>query len=194
VKRQMGNRSSIREWPWATVLLAATLTGCECQSDEGLGGGAVIDIEAIVDKDPHAPRPRTDFPKEHQTQDPEVNRFIEHMLEVCERGDYDGFRQLFGTAQTPTGQDDFETVWKNVEKIRVMGLYPDRPDGPESYYAHAVVGLREPDRKGRHQRDVVVQLFSEASEWRMGPASAEIIDRIMSTASQALTQPASQTP
>lgn len=168
---------------WAAAMLAGSMGGCECQRDVAAVDDSAIGVEPITKQEPNAPRPDTHFPRNLQTDDPAFNKFIDHTLSVCEAGDYEGFRQLFGTTYSPTGQADFFRVWHGVQDIQVKAIYPGRPD-PKEYFVHAVVRLREPDRRGREKRDAVLWAFLEAGEWRLGPAPKEIVGKVIAASSR----------
>jgi hypothetical protein len=165
----------------APLLVLALLAGCKgdgAGTDEGS-----IDQPSLRVLNPDAAAPTVIFPHRLKTDDVTLNEFIHHALEVCAEGDYDKFRELFGTAYRPPGKEQFERVWQGVREVAVVGVYPDRQEPPE-YYVHAVVELRKPDRRERTQRDVVVWIFREADEWRMGAAPGEITNRILVASTQ----------
>jgi hypothetical protein len=161
--------------------IGGSMGGCECQrsADEDVS----IEVPKITDKDPNANRPLVYFPSRCQTEDITLNKFIEQALVVCAQGDYDGFRQLFGTSFTPPSKTDFERIWYNVVNVEVVSTHPGKQEPPE-YYVHAVVRLREPDRRNRSQRDAVVAIFKEADEWRMAPPSKEFVRKVLMADSQ----------
>jgi len=166
------------------IIVAGSTGGCKCGRDV-IVEDAMIDDVPLVEEKPDANPPRVNFPRSSQTDDVILNRFIEEVLMACERGDYDKFRQAFGTAYNPTSREDFRLYWENVETITVAGVYPNqqKKDSPE-YFLHTVVRLREPDRKGRQTRDAVVVLFKELGEWRLVPATNEIIRRVRAASTQ----------
>ena len=169
---------------WGVALVAGSMGGCECGEDVLVKTGGRIDRETIAEKDPQAPRPGVVFPKKALTDDTTLNEFITKALEVCHRGDYDGFRQLFGTAYRPPDQRSFERVWAGVRDITVASIRGPGRETPPEYYAHAVVRLRQPDRKDRQKRDVVVKVFREAGDWRLGEAPKEIVRKILIASSR----------
>jgi len=172
----------------AALVVAGAMGGCRCSGQAGVDE-AKIDEPPLDKVYPNVDRPRAEFPRSCQTDDPTLNKFIGTILAVCERGDYDTFRQSFGTAYDPTEEKDFERFWRNVGEIRVAGIYPGKADPPE-YYVHVVVRLREADRKGRQSRDAVVTVFQELGEWRIVPASKEIIQKVLAASTQPASVPA----
>ncbi|UCD27855.1 MAG: hypothetical protein JSV03_12215 [Planctomycetota bacterium] len=163
---------------WAAFLIAGIMGGCECQRDVLVDEGPEIERPTMAEINPHAERPYTHFPSDLHTQDVSLNKFIEKALTICEEGDYDSFRQLFGTAYTPTEQKAFERVWHNVRDIRVINLKSDKKK-QKVYYLHAVVRLRKPDKKERQRGDLVIIIFKEAENWRLGPAPKEIVNQVL---------------
>lgn len=178
----------------ALCLVAGIVGGCECQRETAQNDEPPIGTAPLSEVHPDVRPPEVDFPQRWRSRDPSLNAFIEQALDICARGNYDGFRALFGTAFPPPDQSNFERVWKAVRGIRVTGLYRGHGNPPD-YYLHAVIEYREEDRKGRTERDVVVMLFREADQWRLGQAPPEIIRdvRRISTRPAASTQPASTT-
>ncbi len=169
------------------VLGLAGWGGWACQKDVGASDEAEIDLPTLVENRPHAPRPATYFPGDLQVDDVKVNQFINRMLKVCEEGDYDGFRQRFGIAYAPPDRVKFENIWHGVREIRIEDLRA-APSDPPVYYLYVVVKLRKPDSEGRMERPIVVMLFQETDEWRMGPASKEIVRKFLAAASRPARQ------
>lgn len=171
--------------------VAGSLGGCRCGRDVKVDEGVQIDRPAITEEEPGADPPKTTFPQRWRQDDATVNRFVQDALRICAHGNYDAFRELFGTDYSPPGERDFTRVWHNVREIRVASLRRDpRREGPGEYYLHFVVRLRQPDRKSRERRDVVVRLFQEAGRWRMGQAPREVVDKVLA----ASTRPARSRP
>ena len=160
------------------LVVTGSMGGCECQRDVLVEEGPVIEQPSMVEMDPRAERPRTHFSSDLHTEDVSLNKFIEKALTVCENGDYDSFRQLFGTAYTPTEKKSFERVWRNVRDIQIGKLGSEKQNS-DVYYLHAVVQFREPDSQERTKRDLVLTIFKEAGEWKLGPASKEIINKVL---------------
>lgn len=156
------------------LMVAGSMGGCQCGRDVGVGDEERLARDTIVEKNPQADRPNVNFPPALMTEDVSVNKFIQQALDVCYKGDYDGFRQLFSTSYKPTGQDDFERVWHGVRSIEVVRVEKHPRKDPPEYYVHAEVQLRKPDHQGRKRRDVVVMVVDESGEWRLGIAPAEI--------------------
>ncbi len=173
-------------WARAGMLLASAVIcasgGCRCGREPG-AGEAEIDVPDIVAAQPDVDRPRVVFPASLQSDDPSLNEFIRRALGICERGDYDGFRQLFSIRTTPTSQKDFERVWLSVQEITVAGVYAAK-GSPDQFFVHAIVRYRKPDRKGRLTRDAALAVFKESGYWRIGPAPTGIIRKMRAAATQ----------
>lgn len=163
---------------WAILFVTGSMGGCECQRDVLVDDGPEIDLPPISKVNPEAERPYTHFASDLHTDDVSLNKFVENAMKTCEDGDYDAFRQLFGTAYTPAVYEDFKNVWHNVRDIQVCGLGDDTQK-KETYYLHVKVRYRQPDSKGRLIRDAVVIIFKEAGEWRLGHATKDIINKVL---------------
>lgn len=173
----------LRRTSYAICLILAHFGTSGCSRDAGGVDEAVIDKPPIVELDPQADRPVTYFPRDTRTRDTEVDRFIDHVLTICEKGDYDGFRQAFGTAYQAPSPEEFARVWHGVEEIRVEVIY-EEPADPPRYFVYGHVRFREEDRRGRVDRPFVIMLFREVDRWRLAPAPSEIVARIMAQATQ----------
>jgi hypothetical protein len=119
-----------------------------------------------------------------KTPNPELNTFIEEALQICSKGDYDRFRQLFGSNYTPTPRENFERIWKDVQSVEVISVHPDGKEPPNNYAVHVVVQLRKPDNRQKTRRDAVLAVFRENDRWRMGPTSREIWHKVLIADSQ----------
>jgi len=175
---------------WTASLAACSIGGCECSRDVAVNEDTQIDLPAIVEENPEAPRPAVSFSPECRQEDPALNKFIQDALTICHRGDYDAFRQLFGTAYEPTSESDFKRVWSNVEDIAVREVRADKRDPPRYYVVFAKVRLRKADKKDRRERDIPIMVFQEGGRWRLGSAPSEVIDRMKAAASQPAPDPA----
>jgi hypothetical protein len=187
--------NDIRLWLAVGFVAVGGMGGCRCGRDVGVNDEESLARDTIVDKNPQADRPNVNFPSSLMTEDVSVNKFIQQALDVCYRGDYDGFRQLFATSYKPTGQDDFERVWHGVRSIEVVRVEKHPRKEPPIYFVHAEVQLRQPDRQGRKRRDVVVMVVDESGEWRLGIAPAEIAKAMIAVDNQPellSTQPGGQ--
>lgn len=176
---------------WSVGLAGCLVGGCRCSRDVAVDEGPEIDKKPIIEEDPDAPRPQIVFPADVRLEDPTLNAFIERVLQICYAGDYDGFRQLFGTAYQPTTESDFRRVWHGVKRIEVMRIYMG-PGKEPRYFVLAKVHLREPDNKGREERDIRVMVFKEGSDWRVGPPPQEAIERLRALESQPASGPATE--
>jgi len=174
---------------WMAALIAGGVGGCKCGKDKGGSTTGGLTNPAITEANPEVPPLSIDFPQKWRSQDEAINTFIESALKTAAKGDYDGFRQLFAMVHSPPSRQEFQRVWEAVEAIRVAGLYGDGPV-PQKYYLHALVDRRQPDRKGRLTLNVIVMVFREAGQWRLGPASREVEDVILRAATQPATGPA----
>jgi hypothetical protein len=175
---------------WLVLTVGGVIGGCECQrsTEEDTN----LERPPLAKSDPKASPPKVNFPSHCRTEDTVLNQFIEQAMTICAKGDYEGFRQLFSTSFAPPGRAEFDRVWYEVESVDIVSTHLGKPDPPE-YYVHAVVQLRQADRRGRKQRDVVVAIFKEANEWRMAPPSKDYVRRVMladSQPAQADSQPA----
>lgn len=170
------------------AVVGSSMGGCRCDQSTSTDQGPRIETEKIVEKSPQAPRPEVVFPERWHSTDASVNAFVRQALQVCAEGDYDGFRQLFGTTYTPPDQAEFERVWYAVRQITVAGFYRGQQDPPE-YYLHAVVQYRGPDRKGRTRRDAVVAIFQEAGQWRLAPAPTEVVRKVVAASTRPAHSP-----
>lgn len=164
-------------------LLPYVTGGCECSQEKQKDEGALINRPDLARQIPSAPRPSVIMLPECRQPDPDLNQFIEHTMGVCSRGDYDAYRQLFGTAYKPTAEVDFKRIWQGVKEIVVRRVWPS-PEKPPRYYVLADVKLRKPDSKGRHERSVPIMVFQEAGQWRVGPAPKHVIELIRAADSQ----------
>lgn len=165
--------------------------GCRCSRDVAVNEGPEIDKKPLIEADPDAPRPQIDFPADVRQEDPTLNAFVDRVLQICYQGDYDAFRQLFGTAYEPTPEADFKQVWLGVQSIEVTRIYPG-PQKEPHYYVLAKVRLRKADGKGREDRSVPVMVFKEAGQWRVGPPPQGAIEQMRVLESQPATQPGSR--
>ena len=181
---------------WTGLMMVAAVAigstqGCRCGRDVNAVDDAVLDPPPLAEVDQAAPRPAIHFSPHLRSKDASLNQFIEQSLTICSTGDYDGFRSLFGMAYSPTPQDTFERLWHNVQDLTVLGMYQGRVDPPE-YYLHVSVRLRQQDRKGREKGEVVVAIFREAGQWRLGPASKEIAAQVLRVSTRPASRPTSE--
>ncbi len=168
----------------AAFCVAGILGGCKCGRDVAAPDEVSIDQPALSDQNPNVPQPEIHFPHELKTDDPTLNQFVLKILDICNKGDYDGYRQLFGTAYTPTPKTNFEHVWQQVRMIRVVRIEKHPRRDPPEYYLHARIILRQPDRQNRTERNVIIMMFKEDGEWRLGSAPKEVSRVIMAADSQ----------
>lgn len=160
------------------LLIACSLlvgaTGCKDRQ------GSSDETDAInippIGADPNRDRPRTFFPAELQQADTSFNKFVDDVLQICQTGDYDRFCGLFAAADAPPARDDFARIWRGVSEIKLVSIYPARPN---EYFVHAIARLRQADSRRRLQRDVVVHAFKELDEWRISGAPQEIARKVL---------------
>lgn len=176
---------------WVAACVVGGMGGCKRGENDKRSSSGGPGHEPASEADAVTQSLKFDFPIRWRASDPEVNAFVESVLTIAAKGDYDGFRQLFAMAYTPPSRQEFQRAWESIESIRVAGLYGDRPGEPEKYYLHAVVDRRDPDGKVRLKLDRVVVVFKEANRWRLGPAPSEVIELIVRAATQPATWPAS---
>ncbi len=169
---------------WVFGLAVCTMGGCECSGNRKAEDGPQIDRPDLARQIPGAPRPMVVFPADCRQADATVNKFIEHCLDVCARGDYDAYRQLFGVDYRPTSEADFKKVWQGVKGVTVRKVFPRPKDPLHRWYVLAKVELRNPDSKGRQERDVPLMVFKEGDMWRLGPVPREDIEVMRAVASQ----------
>lgn len=168
-------------FPWlALSLTALNFGGCECRRDVAAQSDIDIDLPSIIEKTPDADRPHVEFPPRLLTEDESFNKFIKHALNVCAAGDYDEFRQLFGTIHRPTSERTFEQIWHAVKEIEIKGIYPNG-DKEDEYLVHTHIAYRQPDNRGRMLREAVVMGFKELDEWRIGAPPKAAITELLRT-------------
>ena len=165
------------------LLLASGYSGgCDCGGEEGENaGGSIIDDDPLAKENPDTPR--AVFPVDKRTDDASLNDFVGKAMDVCSKGDYDGFRQLFGTAYQPTERRQFKRIWGAVREIRVERVHVGRSDPPE-YYVHAEVIWRKPDKHRRLSRSVVIMAYQEGGQWRIGSAPREAVRAMLGEKSE----------
>ena len=166
-------------------LAAAFVGGCRNTGEEDQGK---IDVPSIVDEKPGTERPATNFPRQAQQEDPTLNKFIDEVLRVCERGDYDGLCRLFGATDVPPTQAVFRKTWHGVREIEVVKVVKAK-EAPPIYLVHAVVRLREEDSKHRMERDIVIRVFKELDNWRMSGGTGEFDKELLLGTSQPASAP-----
>lgn len=170
------------------ILFSALLGGMVACNDEADVDGASIDREDLVKVEPDAVPPKVKFPIERHHEDDSLNAFVLEVLDICQRGDYDKFCNLFGISEIPPGYDDFKRIWGGVGEIVVQSIHQGSEDPPQ-YFVHAVVKLRRPDAQNRLQREVVVRVFKELDDWRISGAPSEVVRRVLNAATQPASAP-----
>ncbi len=171
-----------------TAAIMVCLAGCR-SDEENLG--AEIDKAKLAEAKPTAERPRTYFPPSCQQADQQLNAFIQRILKTCEEGDYDGFSQLLGTTETPPSYDDFGRLWMGIREIAVKSVRTSQEEPPQ-YFVHAIAKLRKPDTDNRNERDIVIRIFREMGEWRIGGAHKDIARKILVADTQPDSAPAGE--
>ncbi len=158
----------------AAAAVAGSMGGCECGKEEVGEDHNALDRPTITEENPQVERPNVYFPRDLMTEDVSLNKFVDKALNVCYEGDYDGFRQLFGASYKPPKETNFQAIWTQVRSVQVARIEQHPGKEPPVYYLHAVVRLRNPDSKGRTRRDIVIAIFPEAGQWRLGNAPEEV--------------------
>jgi hypothetical protein len=164
---------------FAAALAGCLLGGCRCGKDVAVNDETDIDKPALIDEFPGAPKPETVFPAPLRQEDASLNKFIEQVLDVCSRGDYDAYRQLFGTAYPPTPEAQFRKVWPGVKRAEIIRIEARKDDkgGDPRYFVLARVQVQTAAR-GPEARSVPVMVFKEGGEWRVGQAPKKVIDEL----------------
>lgn len=168
----------------AAFCAAGSVGGCKCGRDVAAPDEITIDQPTLIQQNPNVPQPEINFPQELKTEDPSFNQFVLTMLDICNKGDYDGYRQLFGTAYTPTPRTNFESVWQQIRVIQVVRIEKHPRKDPPEYYLHARIVLRQPDRQNRTERNAIIMIFKEEGEWRLGSAPKEVSRAMLAADSQ----------
>jgi len=176
---------------WAAALVGFLTGGCRCSRDAAVDDGPEINKKPIIEEEPEAPRPGVLFPSHLRQPDPTLNAFVEQVLTICYQGDYDAFRQLFGTSYQPTGEVEFRRVWHGVRSVEVIRIQAG-PQKEPHYYLLAKVQLRAPDRRGRRERSVPVMVYKEGGQWRVGPPPQGVIDELRALETQPASGPATR--
>ena len=174
---------------FTAALGACLMGGCQCGGrDVAANDGPEIEKPALITQYPEKTPPAVDFPAHVRQEDVSLNKFVEQVLDICVRGDYDAYRQLFGSAYRPTRETQFKQVWEGVKDVRVLRIEKG-PEADPRYYVLAEVHLREA-KKGRVERSVPVMVFKEAGEWRVGPAPKKAIEALRALESRPASGPA----
>lgn len=171
---------------FTTALAACLMGGCRCGRDIAVSDDdPEIDKPDLITEFPGVPRPETIFPAHLRQEDPSLNKFIEQVLDVCARGDYDAYRQLFGTAYPPTPENQFRKVWPGVKSAEVIRIErgKDHMDQEPRYFVLARVHVQT-EARGLEARSVPVMVFKEGGEWRVGQAPKKEIERLRALESQ----------
>lgn len=160
------------------VLVSCVVGGCRCSRDDPDASDAQIDRQTLVEETPQAPRPHVVFPAGVHEGDASLNEFVKHILDVCQVGDYDAFRQLFGSMYEPTSFANFRRIWPQVKEIEVQRIHAGKGDPPAVYVVEAKAKLRQADRKGREEVNLPIMIFREGEYWRIGPVPRELRDQV----------------
>ncbi len=180
---------------FTAALAACLMGGCRCGRDIAVSDDPEIDKPALITEFPGVPKPETIFPAHLRQEDPSLNKFVEQVLDICARGDYDAYRQLFGTAYVPTPETQFRKVWPGVKSAEVIRIErgKDHMDQGPRYFVLARVHVQT-EAKGLEARSVPVMVFKEGGEWRVGQAPKKEIDRLRALESQpaAASEPTSR--
>lgn len=186
---------------WTCIFLVAVVTavaaaflydrGCSWTPPTASPPEDVINTPAMINAHPEIPPPEITMPADQRPDDPAVAAFIDRALDVCRRGDYDGYRELFGSRYEPTPLPDFRRIWRQVASLEVLKIHRVPPAQPQFYLVENRVKLREKDRRGREEVYLPVMIFQESGQWRLGPVPEELRERLRASTRPA-TVPASE--
>ncbi len=146
--------------------------------------------------------PILNFPAEVRSDNPEINAFVERMVDAFRNEDYQAYRQMVTRHVEPIGRGNFSKAWLVVERITItttreititdqMRQASDHPlvklvaEGPV-YLIEGVVEIKpEAERDTQYPAMFV---FREADRWVMAPAPRSL------AAAVSTTQPATASP
>ena len=111
-----------------------------------------------------------DFPAAVRCERDEVNAFIETLVAVCDRGDYQAYRLMVTRRVEPVGEKQFRGGWQLIEKIHIASVeavavgeaYPS-----PVYLVRGTVDL-SPPREPR-TRPVAMLIVQEEGQWVIAP-------------------------
>jgi hypothetical protein len=174
--------SRIHKLIWVGLAAAGITGGCKCGGG-GSADTATINTPTILETDPEARAPEVVFPDRLRPEDRELNGFIDKAIQVCARGDYDEFRELFSVSYAPPGRSEFTNIWHAISRLEVQHVITGPADS-DQYYLLIGVERRVPDRQDRTHREVAVMVFREGGEWRIGAPPKEVRRRIEALSSR----------
>lgn len=143
---------------------------------------------------PHdRPPPQFEFPAEVRSRNESLNRFIEDLREICQRGEYRRYRLAVSRRVDPLSEEQFRAAWLGTAKVRIEAIrrLPDTPDLPEGGYGVLVrVIPRENSEFFIGERLIGVLVFQEDGRWVTAPAPPEVRDALRRLVAPESTQPA----
>ncbi len=143
-------------------------------AEELFSTGVIVDPEK---------QPAFDFPEEIRSTDLSVNAFIDRFFRLCASANYPEVRLLLsqrsGESLPP---NRFERMFNAMKAARIKELkaFPD----PENLDEKAYVLFAEYDledfaaKQQKKNNPVRLLIFKENGQWRLGPASRDILARI----------------
>ena len=174
--------AALRPGVVAAAMLAALLSGCGRDGkskDASVGGTELTGGTATID--PLPPGVKHDIEADVYEQYPEVAAFLERFIEVCNAGDYAGYRELVATAFTPEPRERFDAIQRALRAVAVEQVEPielaELP--PSAYLVTCAVELDPAARvalRGANRR-LAILVFVEQDQWRMALAPARLQPR-----------------
>lgn len=176
---------NVRRYGFAVLVLLAvgllTSVGVVIFSDDPLyDPDELFDTGVLVNPEK---QPNFVFPEDMRTADLSLNRFIDRFFRLCAQGKYPEIRlmlsQRAGDALPP---NRFENIFNAMKEARIKSIMrlPTAVSGEEPVFvltaeydleAHALRSQKENNR-------VRMLIRKEEGEWRLGPVSREIADRL----------------
>lgn len=163
--------------PFLTALacvLAGALPACERKDAEIPKSSAQREQQVIP---PPVQKPEYVFAEGLRDRHPEVTAFLQHFLETCLNGDYNGYRQLVSRRANPESKERFQAIYYGIRSVKVETIEPvNVPDLPPPAYRIVSEIILDPEAKvalrGRN-RKIAILAFKEEGEWRIVPAPAK---------------------
>jgi hypothetical protein len=166
-------RSGLGRRVVAMSLLPWALLACSCGKGSGSskskssGGGSENSASQRT-------MPYREISRELRAQYPEATSFLLEFLEICNAGDYAGYRRLVGRAFAPESQQRFDRIYAALVAVKVDSIrrieLPQLP--PPVYLVTSEVELDASQRVALRgaRRKLAIVVYQEDGEWRMGPA------------------------
>lgn len=112
--------------------------------------------------------PKVTFASGARTGNGELDTFVRDFVELCLKGDYDGFRLCWTAYSQPISSSRFRAMWGMAEEI-VITQITAVPGKKGKAYLVKVSATLSPKAKSQH-RDVEVLVISEDGKWVIAPA------------------------